>query len=151
MPLPEAAGPSMAMIMAGSVRIGGAELPHQRDEGREARLDHGAVVDGHRVAGGEPHDEERHGDAVVEMGRDRAAARDRAAEPVHDEIVALDRVGTPACASPPATAARRSDSFTRSSCRPSHPGRPFGEGRRDGEDGYSSIIAARAPPARRRP
>ena len=52
----------------------GAQPAHQRDEGREARRDHGAVIDGHRLLRGKAHDEEGHGDAVVEMGRDRAAA-----------------------------------------------------------------------------
>ena len=47
----------------------------------------------HRLAGGEAHDQESHGDAVVEMGRDRAAAARRPCRSPHDEIVAVDGGG----------------------------------------------------------
>ena len=49
-PLPEAAGPSMAMIMADSVPDRGAEFAHQRHEGRKARGDHRPIIDRHRLA-----------------------------------------------------------------------------------------------------
>ncbi len=50
------------------------EARHQPFEFRKARRDHGRVVDRHRLFRRETHDEEAHGDAVVEMGLDRPAA-----------------------------------------------------------------------------
>ncbi len=47
---------------------------HERDELGKARRHHARVVDRHRLAAGQPHGEKCHGDAVVEVRRDRAAA-----------------------------------------------------------------------------
>src|SRR5262245_23599816 len=81
-PLPDAAGPSMAMIMSdamGSSRSVGcrerrAQPLHQRAELGKAGGDHGGVVDRDRPVGAEAERQEGHGDAVVEVGGDRAAA-----------------------------------------------------------------------------
>ena len=55
----------------------GAEPVHQRGEAGKAGVDRRAVVDRDRLARGQAQHQERHGDAVVEMGRDQAAARRR--------------------------------------------------------------------------
>src|SRR5882762_3868163 len=52
----------------------GTEAAEQFREAGEAGVDGGAVVDRHPIAGGDAEDEEGHGDAVVEMGHDHAAA-----------------------------------------------------------------------------
>ena len=91
-PLPEAAGPSIAMIIGDAPGNSRSEPGHHLEEARETRRDHRAVIDRDRAARGEAHDQEAHGDAVVEMGRDRAAARGLALAALDDEIVALDRV-----------------------------------------------------------
>src|SRR5687767_2982963 len=70
-----------------SVEDGGAKIPHERDKGRKARLNHGAVVDGHGILRRKSHNEERHGDAVIEMGGNRAAALHRPAASLDDEVV----------------------------------------------------------------
>ena len=67
-----------------------AEPRHQRPEGRKAGGDHGLVVDRHRLLRREPHDEKAHGDAMVEMGFDQAAARNFARAALDDEVVAFD-------------------------------------------------------------
>ena len=74
-PLPEAAGPSIAMIMAASARNGRRAFPCSVRKLGKARRDHRRVVDGHRLVGGEPHDEEAHGDAMVEMRGDECRRR----------------------------------------------------------------------------
>lgn len=47
---------------------------HQPAELGKARGDHGSVVDGDRLVSREPHGQEGQGDAVIEVGRHRAAA-----------------------------------------------------------------------------
>ena len=59
------------------------------DEAREARGDEGGVVDPTGCSLAEPHHQRRHGDAMVHVGRDHAAAG-RAALAVHDQVVAVD-------------------------------------------------------------
>ena len=130
----------MAMIMAASVPDRRAEFPHQRmNDGKLVAI----IAPSSTVIGllcGKAHDEERHGDAVVEMGRDRAAAPDPCRRAVNDQVVAFDLESTPASARPAATAARRSDSFTRSSCSPCIRVVPSAKAAATARIGYSSII-----------
>src|SRR5215510_4537021 len=89
-PLPEAAGPSMAMIMRSHVS---AQPAHQVDKSREAGGDEGGIVDRHRRLGAEPHHQGRHGDAMIHVGGNLAAAvwaALAAATAGDDEIVADD-------------------------------------------------------------
>ena len=65
-----------------------AEPLHRRAEFREAGRDHAHVVDRHRLAAREPHDEEAHRDAVVQVRGDEPAAARRPAS--DDKIVALE-------------------------------------------------------------
>src|SRR5262249_57168232 len=67
-----------------------AESAHEAEKIREARRDECAVVDRDRLSARKAHHQERHGDAMVHVGGDGAAAR-HGALAVHDEIVALDR------------------------------------------------------------
>ena len=77
-PLPEAAGPSTAMIIGARPLSNWAPKPlHQPWKSGKLVAIMRCVVDGDRVGGGEAHDEEGHGDAVVHEGRDQAAAADR--------------------------------------------------------------------------
>ena len=52
-----------------------AEALHQRAEIREAGGDHRRVVDRHRLQRRQPHDQEAHGDAMVEMSGDAGRLR----------------------------------------------------------------------------
>src|SRR5262245_43571983 len=96
-PLPDAAGPSMAMIMTQASawtpppggggtptaavekgttpsrrslrhRVGRAQPLHQRAELGKAGGDNGRVVDGDGPVGAEAERQEGHGDAVIQMG-----------------------------------------------------------------------------------
>src|SRR5262249_58853028 len=105
LPLPEAAGPSMAMIINGGLdrlamsiagngfycrhsRQIGAQRSHQFDEARKARADEAAIVDAHRAFAGQSQHERRHGNAVIHVSLDEAAAGNTAAA-LHEEIVAF--------------------------------------------------------------
>ena len=91
---------------------------------------------------GQPHHEEAHGDSVIEMrGDGAAAASDLAVPAAHDQVVADDRVGDAGLreARPPPPA-RRSLSFTRSSCRPFIRVSPLAKAAATASMGYSSII-----------
>ena len=98
------------------------------------------VVDADRLVAGQPHDESRHGDAVIHVGRDHAAAGARP-RPCTIRSSPSISTSTPLTRSISAVAARRSDSFTRSSLRPrirvvpSRKATPRPRG-----SGYSSII-----------
>src|SRR5215831_18749731 len=88
-PLPEAAGPSMAMIIDSRSSELCPELCHQFRKVWEARRDHARIVDRDCLACAEAKREECHGDAVIHVGRDKAAAFDLST--THDDqIIALD-------------------------------------------------------------
>src|SRR5262249_42754717 len=109
-PLPDAAGPSIAMITltlpwrgrvacrrrAGRGERGSRKLAaqgsHQLNESREARGNKGRVVHLHWLLARESEHQRRHGDTMIHVGGDEAAAT-RAAITVHDEIVAFDLDG----------------------------------------------------------
>ena len=95
----------------------GAQARHQRAEIGKAGRDHRAVVDAHRLVptqGPSPGNSSRCG------GRDglRPRRRRRAAPPSTIRSSPTISCATPAAARPAATAASRSLSLTRSSCRP---------------------------------
>src|SRR6188474_2637529 len=99
-----------------------AQAGHQIHEFGEAGGDHAGVVYCHRMFRRQAHDQEAHGDAVVEMGLDRLAARIAealaAGDAAHGErglaFGEIDAVEFEAARD----TARRSDSLTRSSSRP---------------------------------
>src|SRR4029078_6541470 len=66
------------------LRERGAELRHQRAKIGKARRDHGRVVDGDRLTRAKPERKKGHGDAMVHMRRNQAAAFDPAFS-VHDQ------------------------------------------------------------------
>src|SRR5262245_9665435 len=79
----------MAMIMRERSSELGSESRHHLHEIREARCDHAHVIDRDRIARTKTKREKRHGDAMVHMCRDEAAAF-YASLPYDDEIVAFD-------------------------------------------------------------
>ena len=98
------------------------------------------VVDGDRLLRGEAEDQEAHGDAVVEMGLDRAAAGDLRRRRGRGATPALPRPRRRWPLRPAATAAMRSDSLTRSSPMPSISVSPSAKAAATASTGYSSII-----------
>src|SRR5438067_579300 len=62
---------------------------HQRHKIREAGRNHAGAVDGHRMAGGKPHDKEAHGDAVIVVRADLGSATRWPFEPFNDKAVTL--------------------------------------------------------------
>ena len=77
----------MAMIMCTNI---GAQPAHQLDEAGEARGDEGSIVDlAPAFRWPSPMTRTRHGDAVIHVRRDQAAAG-RATAALHDQVVALD-------------------------------------------------------------
>ena len=67
-----------------------AEIVHHGDESGKTRRDDAAVIDDDRLPGRQPHDEKRHGDAVIEPGRDTASTWRRPATSLDDQAVAID-------------------------------------------------------------
>ena len=107
----------------------------RRLEGGKARRDHAlasSTVMPRRAR--KAHDEEAHGDAMVEMRRDHAAARHLAGAAGTIRSSPSIAQSTPAAARPAAMAASRSDSLTRSSAEAAHARFALGESRGDGED-----------------
>src|SRR6188472_1625916 len=98
-PFPEAAGPSMAMIMRSRSLELRAKLCHQLCKVGEAGRNHARIVDRDRLARGKAEREKGHGNAVIHMRCDETAAFDLS--PPHDgEIVALDARLDPAGGKP---------------------------------------------------
>ena len=110
-----------------------AQPAHHVDEAREAGLDHGGVVDAAPALARQPHHERRHGDAVIHVGRDEAAAGERGRCRARSGRRPLS-TATPLCAASRRCAAMRSLSFTRSSSMPRMIVVALGEGGGDGED-----------------
>ena len=141
-PLPDAAGPSMAMIIARALQLaesGAPTLVHEAANSGKLVATIARVVDGHRLAAGEPHGEKGHGDAVIEVRRDGAAAADLACA-AHGERVAFG-AGRDAVGDETATvAASRSLSFTFSSASPSMRVSPSAKAATTARIGYSSIM-----------
>ena len=102
-PLPEAAGPSMAMIIGNAPPAAPSEL---WNVGKlVAIMRESSIAIGR--ARGKAETKKAHRDAMVEMGLDQAAARDIAAAALDDEIVTVDLIVDPGRAqarprSPPA-------------------------------------------------
>src|SRR5271169_20282 len=65
------------------------EPAHKIDESGKARGDETRIVDPYRLRARHPHHQRRHGNAVIHVRRDEAAAN-RTALPLHDEIIAGD-------------------------------------------------------------
>src|SRR6202035_5196238 len=93
------------------------EPGHERREAGEARRDHADIVDGDRIGGAKPKGEERHGDAVIHMGRDETAAL-TSLPPSTVRSSPSTCATTPQAARPAAVALKRSLSFSLSSARP---------------------------------
>ena len=93
-----------------------------------------------RLFAREPHDQERHGDAVIHVGRDRAAAERPAPCRARSGRRRRSRPRPRSPRSPSATAASRSDSFTRSSLSPRMTVVPSAKLAATASTGYSSII-----------
>src|SRR5437667_454687 len=67
----------------------GAKRPHHRHISRKARGDEAGIIHRGRLLACKSQHQERHSDAVVHVGRNRAAAGGAAAA-VHDQVVAID-------------------------------------------------------------
>ena len=68
---------------------GGAQLAHQAQEARETGRNRANVIDHHWLFANEAKNEEAHGDAVVVMGDDGAAAWRFSAFAINHKVVAL--------------------------------------------------------------
>ena len=103
----------------------------------KARGDHGGVVDrAPACSAARPMHQEAHGDAVIEMRRDHAAARDLARRRrARSDRRPRSRVVTPAASRPAATAARRSDLLHAQFVQAAHARLAAGERGRDREHG----------------
>src|SRR5262249_59966945 len=98
-PFPEAAGPSMAMIMLCQSSELCSELCHQLRKVGEAGCDHARIVDRHCLACAEAECEKGHGDAMIHVRRDQPSAFDLSS--THDnEILAFDARLDTACRKP---------------------------------------------------
>ena len=123
-PLPAAAGPSIAMIRGGlhgqtAGRIAAPSAVHQLDEAGETGVDEPGIVDGDRRSAASPSTSAAHRDAVVHMRRDHPAARQRRHQcRARSGRRPRPRPRTPFTDSSAAVAASRSLSLTRSSFRP---------------------------------
>src|SRR4051794_29735457 len=94
------------------------QAAQHRQETREAGNDEGGIIDLDRLVRCEPRDQRRHRDPMIHMGGNQAAAWN-----VPETLDDQDRhpsisTVTPLARSMAAVASSRSDSLTRSSCRP---------------------------------
>ena len=130
-PLPDAAGPSMAMII-GNWRQA-AIISSTKFGKLVAIMEVSSTVTGEVRAKAQY--EKAHGDAMIHMGLQLARRLSQSPVPAHDQIVAFDARFDTAGIEPAAVAARRSLSLTFNSSRPCICVSPFGEGGDHGENG----------------